>query len=182
MKPEGTIHIGSFGFALPHKQIPLIMREINKSFDNACFNLHMTEAHFAPGYTESILNQVMNEITKPDIKVNHSSGFITDREVVTHLSKNHVNALFYDLPPQSVGRSSSLDYMIAAKRPILTTHCDSFAVSNALQVTPLRYPDMSLSDICSYKYEKFQHEAELLYESCSGELLQETEEFIRSLR
>lgn len=179
---DTPVQVGTFGFALPHKQIPLIMREINKSFDSACFNLHMTEAHFAPGYMDSILQQVRSEITKPGITVNHTYNFLRDEEVVEMLSNNHVNALFYDLPPQMVGRSSSLDYMIAAKRPILTTHCDSFAVSNASQITALRYPDMTFSDIFSSIYDQLQDEAERLYEMCASSLTDETEEFLRSIR
>jgi hypothetical protein len=129
--PEEPYQIGTFGFALPHKDIHLIAREINRSFDHAVFNLHMTEAYFngangADVFTSRILEQCRQEITKPGITINHTSSYLSDEDVVRKLSENDINALFYNLPPQNVGRSSSLDYMIAAQRPILTTYCHSF--------------------------------------------------------
>lgn len=166
------IRIGTFGFALPHKQIPLIASEINKCFDRAVFNLHLTEAYFngAQGediYTTRIYNECRAAITKPDIAINLTTDFRSDNEIVSFLSQNHINALFYSIPPDNIGRSSSIDYMIAAERPILVTHCDSFKHAEHLIC---KYPETQFSDIAN-DYEHHLHQAMRLKLSMKSDIV-----------
>jgi hypothetical protein len=180
--PLDTVHIGTFGFALPHKQIPLIAREINRHFDNAVFNLHITEAYFngAQGqdvYTTDIVKQCEAELNDKTIKLNLTTDYCSDTEVVNRLSKNHINALFYAIPPENVGRSSSIDYMIAAERPILVTHCDSFAHANHLIH---KYPTTTFADIIN-NYDTHLAAAKQLKQELQTDTTRHTDEMIDSL-
>lgn len=174
--PLTHVSVGSFGFGLPHKQFPLIMREINASFDNAVFNLHMTVGHFTGDHTDGILAACRAEITKPGITLNHTSDYRPEAQIVEALSRNHINALFYSLDQTSAGQSSSLDYLIAAKRPILLTECPLFDHVD----TGARYPQGSMKAIMA-DYDSALRSAELLYEEHSGMLRSDTERMLERI-
>lgn len=174
--------IGTFGFALPSKQIPVIAAEINRCFSKAVFNLHMPEAFFngmagANRYTEMILQQCHEVITKPGITINYTNDFLDDSEVIEMLSKNDINALFYNLPPNEVGRSSAIDYMIAARRPILTTACDSF--NHAEKYLPV-FPKVTFSTIMR-QYGTYKTKAKDLYLSLTKDIVEETDQILESI-
>lgn len=176
------IKVGTFGFALPHKQIPLIAREVNRCFDNAVIRLHMTEAFFngangAPVHSPAILSACQAEITKPGISIVHSDQFLDDNEVVDILADNDINALFYDLPPSNIGRSSSLDFMIAARRPILTTMSNSF--EHAFGGLAF-LGQTSFADIV-FDYDHYLEKADELYESMQSDLLSETDSLLEAI-
>lgn len=176
------VRIGTFGFALPHKQIPLIAREVNRCFDSAVIHLHMTEAFFngangAPVHSPAIMAACKAEITKPGISIVHSDQFLADDEVVELLSKNDINALFYDLPPSNIGRSSSLDFMIAARRPILTTKSNSF--EHAFGGLAF-LGEKSFSDIIA-DYPHYLKQADDLYYGMESDLLTETDSLLEEI-
>jgi len=164
------VSVGSFGFGLPHKQFPLIMREINKSFDNAVFNLHMTVGDFVQNLNSSIVAACEAEITKPGIRLNHTYDYKDENSIVEMLNSNHMNALFYDLPAQNAGLSSSVDYMVAAQRPMLVTDCASFKhIANGVYVYP--YEDF---DYIANNYELCQKEASHMYNGTVNNLGRDT--------
>lgn len=175
--PDGDIQIGSFGFALHHKQFPLMMREINRCFDTATFNLHMTEGRFAAGLTQPILEACLAEITKPGIKLNHTADYLSEDEVVAKLAKNHINALFYNWPPHNAGLSSSTDFLIAAQRPMLLSDCAMF---NHVRVGSFQYPNVTFTDILE-DLRNCELEAANLYARTRGHLDAETKEMLRSV-
>lgn len=176
------IRIGTFGFALPHKQIPLIAEEINRCFDSAIFNLHITEAYFngAGGqnvYTDDIVQSCRKAITKPAIHLEVTTDFCSDSEIVNRLSRNHINALFYSIPPENIGRSSSIDYMISAERPILVTHCDSFKHADHLIS---KYPETQFSDIAN-NYQHYLSLATELKQSMTADIVTSFDSMIESI-
>ena len=174
---KNPVQIGSFGFGMPHKQFPLIMREINRCFDHAVFNLHMTVGDFVGDYSPGILSACLAEITKPGIKLNHTSEYLDEADIIEKLSRNHMNALFYSLPPDNAGRSSSLDYMIAAQRPVLVTDCGSF--KHAYNGTYV-YPHVSFDTIAG-NYQWCASASVDLYERNVGRLLHDTEKMLEAV-
>ena len=172
------VQIGSFGFALPHKNFPLIMREINQCFTNAVFNLHMTEGAFTGGpHSSYIIEQCQAEITKPGIRLNHTSEYLSEVQTVEYLSSNHINALFYDQPHANHGLSSVVDYLIAAQRPMLLTDCPVFKhVLNDVTV----FPNSTFTDILN-NYEVSEQKACVLYYKHHNQLLTATESMLRSI-
>jgi hypothetical protein len=125
--------IGSFGFAFPHKNFQAVAAEIAVTLQVGVFDLHMPEAYFngAGGqdlYTPGILRQI-EEIFDghPGLSVHHTAGHLTPDEVVARLAQNTVNCLFYVPGQHNAGLSSALDYLVAARRPVMVTDCAMFA-------------------------------------------------------
>lgn len=174
---DEEIQIGSFGFALHHKQFPLLMREVNRCFENATLNLQMTEGRFAAGFTGGILEAMNAEITKPRIRLNHMPEFLPEDEVIDRLAQNHINALFYSWPPENAGLSSSTDFMIAAQRPMLLSDCAMF---NHVRRGSFMYPNVTFTDILG-DFRNCELEATMLYERSRGQLDLETKTMLRSV-
>ncbi len=126
------IRIGSAGFAFPHKDFPAVAREIAATLDDATFALHMPEAYFngAEGrllYTDGILSAIAAELAdKPGLTLAFSDDYVTPETLVARLALNHVNCLFYVPGQHNAGLSSQLDYLVAARRPIMVTDCAMF--------------------------------------------------------
>jgi hypothetical protein len=165
------IRIGSFGFALPHKQFHIVVQEANRCFDSALVNLHLTVGDFTGDYVSSVLGDCLAQVTKPGIDVHHSWDYLSDEAMISRLSENHINALFYDFPAGSAGLSSAIDYLISAQRPVLITDCTLFRhVRNQF---PL-FPAVTFSDIAD-DYDRYQEDAFNTYVAHSTQLLFDTE-------
>jgi hypothetical protein len=127
-----TPRIGSFGFAFPHKNFPAVAAEIAATFDTATFDLHMPEAFFNGNggrarYASEILRQIHDVFDgHPGLHVYHTVGHLTPDQVVQRLAGNTVNCLFYTPGQHNAGLSSALDYLVAARRPIIVTDCAMF--------------------------------------------------------
>lgn len=169
--------IGSFGFGLPHKQFHLIAREINRCFDDATFNLHMTVGDFTGDYSAGIIESVEAELTKPGVNLNWTSSYLSDEEIVAKMSDNDMNALFYALPPDNAGRSSSADYMIAAQRPLLISDCASF---QHIREQTYRWPEVSFDTIAG-NWNFCQNFSFALYERMVGHLQSDVEKMIERI-
>lgn len=142
--------IGTFGFAFPHKNFPAVAAEVAATLDEAILDLHMPEAFFngAGGgllYTDGILAAIKHALRdKPGIRVEHTSGHLDPEALVARLASNHVNCLFYIPGQHNAGLSSALDYLIAARRPIMVTDCAMFAHYSEACAT---YPTARLADV-----------------------------------
>lgn len=136
--------IGSFGFALTHKNFNLITREVNKSFDEAEINFHMPKAYYDfENQTGQVIKECLDEITKPGIKLNITTDFLSEDEVINQLHHNDINCLFY-APDKDLGVSSSLDFLISAQKPILITESPFF---RSFAPDLPKFPAHSLLDI-----------------------------------
>ena len=139
--------IGSFGFALTHKNFNLIVREVNKTFDEAEINFHMPKAYYDfENQTNQVIHDCKIEITKPGIKLNITTDFLSEDEVINQLHHNDINCLFYD-GGRDLGISSSLDFLISAQKPILITESPMFRSFSGELPT---FPTYSLEDIWVY--------------------------------
>ena len=147
--------IGWQGFPAPHKGLPKIVEAVQNEFDNAIIRFHIPEAYFAyepqpPNYsaithhrTVARIQEAQAVIKKPGIKIEVTEGWMTDQETVNWLSQNTINCYFYDYLDGS-GLSSSIDYALAARRPIAVTrshqmrHCWNLTPSILVEETTLR--------------------------------------------
>lgn len=174
---QNEVSIGSFGFGLPHKNFHLIMKEINKHFDNAVFNLHMTVGSFTGDYTEQLLESIKAEITKPNIRLNHTHDYRTEDEIIEMLSQNDINALFYEMHPSNAGISSSADYLLASGKPMLLTNCPLF---KHIDSSVSRYPEVNFKLIMD-NYEKYSHDALIIRSKYSGQFIKDIEQMIKDI-
>jgi hypothetical protein len=147
---DHPIRVGTFGFAFPHKNFPAVATEIADTLDEAVFDLHMPEAFFngangAQLYSDGILAAVKHALRdKPGIEIHYTNDHLSPEALVARLADNHVNCLFYVPGQHNAGLSSALDYLIAARRPIMVTDCAMFAhYSEAVAI----YPQVRLREV-----------------------------------
>lgn len=131
--------IGWQGFPAPWKGVHRIALQVQHEFDEAIIRLHMPDGFFTHPknvYGPQILQQVNSIITKPGIKVEVSNDWLDEQGIVNWLAQNTVNCYFYDYL-DGAGMSGSIDYAIAAKRPIAITKSHQFKTYWNLQPTIL---------------------------------------------
>ena len=151
--------IGSFGFALGHKFFDRIVRHVNDCFDKAIINFHMPKAYFdGINETGNVIRACYNAITKPGIKLNITTNFLSEYEVINKLNENDINCLFYEAE-KDVGISSSLDYLVSAQKPVLITGSNMFrSFAPELSI----YPETTLTEIY-HNFEKYQEQINTTY-------------------
>lgn len=174
--------IGSFGFAFPHKRFDAVAAEIATLDVPATYDLHMPEAFFngregAELYGPGIMASIEAELT-PEFSVHRTSDHLTPEQIVERLARNHVNCLLYEPGQHNAGLSSALDYLVAARRPILVTDCAMF---RHLDYGLNFYPEVRLRDILD-DYEPHQRVADTLYEWARRRIANQTAEHFEALR
>jgi len=129
-KKTGLPIIGSFGLCLPDKGFERVVYVVQNEFEKAIINLHMPKSSVIDSegvIADSVIRRCKDMIVKPGIQLNITSGFLSKEELVDFLSKNTINAFFYD---EHRGRgneiSGVMEYAIAANRPIAVTRCGMF--------------------------------------------------------
>jgi hypothetical protein len=196
-------YIGSFGFAFPHKGFVDVAREIAALDRPAVYNLHMPEAYFngangAPLYTDGILGEVAAAFGgNLDIRLMYTSDHLAERELVNRLAMNDVNCLLYHPGQPDAGLSSALDYLIAARRPMLLSEADMFRHASYPNITNSTNPDHErtdypwidgyaewprerLGDVLDH-YDVYQQLADDLYSWHHGRLVADIERIVAAL-
>lgn len=181
-RQPGPPMIGSFGFAFPHKGFDQVATEINDQLDQATYALHMPEAFFngvngAELYTDGILKACEAAITKPAIDLWYTNDHIDGPNLVHRLARNDVNCLFYTPGQPDAGLSSALDYLIAARRPIITSDCAMFAHADGYAAT---WPHHRLADVLD-NHDAWQHRADMLYEQTVDRFATDIEQIVSEL-
>ena len=170
VKQNKVPNIGSFGFALTHKNFHLIVRQVNKEFDEAEINFHMPKAYYDhENQTPQVIKECVAEITKPGIKLNITHDFLSEDEVIEQLGKNDINCLFYD-KDRDLGISSSLDFLMSAQKPILITQSPMFrSFSGELP----KLPETTLMEIWN-NYENYRVNVRDTFNSSHNNILVQT--------
>lgn len=120
--------IGSFGFNSGYKKFSELVKLINNQLDEAIINLHMPFAFYGEesgSRLADVINQCNKQITKPGIKLNITSEFLSDDNLLTFLANNDIN-IFYYQQQDNPGLSSVFDYALSVKRPIAINDCKMF--------------------------------------------------------
>jgi len=134
---HGIPIIGWQGFPAPWKGVHRIAAQVQNEFDEAIIRLHMPDGFFTQPknvYGPQILAQVKSIITKPGIKVEVSNNWLNEQGIVNWLAQNTINCYFYDYL-DGAGMSGSIDYAIAARRPIAITKSHQFKSYWSLEPT-----------------------------------------------
>lgn len=129
--------IGFHGFAFPHKGIHKIAEQVVKEFDYAIIKLHMPFAFYGDqnGWNANCVIQQVKEIIKdkPTIELITSHEMLEPQSIVNWLATNTINCYFFDYQ-HGVAPSSSLDFALAARRPIAVTK--SYQMKHVWDLTP----------------------------------------------
>jgi len=111
--------VGSFGFAVGGKMYPLIVRLVSESLPGALVRLRIPHAHYGDDEGEmarSLAQQCYQHASNGvDFEVSHD--FLEEDGLIDWLAGNDLNVFFYDGHPGR-GLASTVDYAIAARRPI----------------------------------------------------------------
>jgi len=115
---NNPIKIGSFGLATPNKNFDDICRKVVNEFTDAEIRLHLTRANMAGSLAEKMLKDIIYEcksvVNDTNIKLNITTHFVSDDEIINFLQENDVNLFFYDNQPER-GIASATDYAIGAE-------------------------------------------------------------------
>lgn len=176
-----TPQIGSFGFAFPHKNFPAVAAEISTTLEQAVFDLHMPEAYFngAGGrdlYTPGIVRQIEEIFDgRPGLRLRHTADHLTPDEVVARLALNTVNCLFYVPGQHNAGLSSALDYLIAARRPVMVTDCAMFSHFDRACA---HFPETRLRDVLD-DHRFWSEQVDAVYKDSSAAITEQTVDHLR---
>jgi hypothetical protein len=124
--------INTFGFAFLFKKYENIVEIINQSFDQAEINMHLTISKFFPnnGELDEIKKLCNSKITKDGIKLNITSDFKSDQDILDFLDDADLNIFLYKNYDNYNGISSVIDYALSVKRPIAVCKSNMFSHIN----------------------------------------------------
>ena len=116
--------IGFQGFGFVHKGIEKIAHQVVKEFDEAIIRLHIPNSFYADpqGYQARARVDAVRQLVskKPGIEVVASFDMWDNQTIINMLAQNTINCYFYDYL-DGAGLSSSIDFALAARRPIAAT-------------------------------------------------------------
>lgn len=119
-------HICSFGFAGPHKGFDDLVKKVNEEFEEAVVNLHITNAYYGDRDGKgqmSLIDEIKKIPTKEKIKVNITTDFLSNDQILDFVYNNDILVLAY----KGGGDPSSLpDYPISANTPFAVTSMPTF--------------------------------------------------------
>jgi hypothetical protein len=120
--------IGSFGFAAKSKGFDALIGIVNEEFSEAEIRLHITSADYSDPTGErknSLINQCKSVERKSSIKLNITSGFVDDDDILSFLSKNDLNVFNYENSDDG-GISSVIDFAISSNTPFAVSRSKMF--------------------------------------------------------
>ena len=116
--------IGFQGFGFAHKGIEKIAHQVVKEFDEAIIRLHIPNALYGDslGHNAQARVEAVRKIVskKPGIEVVASFDMMDIQTIINVLAQNTINCYFYDYV-DGAGLSSSIDFALAARRPIASS-------------------------------------------------------------
>jgi hypothetical protein len=119
------VNIGSFGFAFNHKNFDWVAPYIGNQFKHAVVNLHFTNPYFGDtpdNKIADIIGRCYLSNTNPNIKLNITTNFMDDNDLLKFLAGNDLNLFMYNPAQQNPGISSAIDYALSVRRPIAISH------------------------------------------------------------
>ena len=146
--------IGSFGFGCAHKGYERLVKMVQDQFNEATIRINMAiHTHDPNGnIVRNRAKECRKMLTKPGIRLEITHDFMPQEGLIDFLAKNSMNAFLYDDSIRVAadggvrGVSSTVDFALAAKRPIAVSKSSMFRhVANA--VPSIIADDTSLSTI-----------------------------------
>lgn len=124
--PE-IVTINSFGFSFNDKGFDKIVAYVCNNFDRAIINLHTPSAFFdRPKHeTQEMFDACKSSKTNPNVDLNITTNFLSEKELLTFLSSSTINFFPYAQAPGR-GISSVIDYALSVDKPIAITKSEMF--------------------------------------------------------
>lgn len=154
--------IGFQGFAIHHKGIERIVPLVENEFESSVINLRIPDCYYADrdnSFRTRILKTCYSQVKK-DTKIVVNTDLVTTDQIIKLISQNTLNIYPSHTSSDIAGCSSSIDYAIAAKRPIAVTKAPQMRMLHGL-IPSVCIEDSSLKEIISYGIEPYKHLIEL---------------------
>lgn len=118
--------IGTFGFATTVKKLIMFCDVVKDNFEKAVIRLHMppNDVVDPTGFSSNQFMDIIRDNLSDSFIVERSSTYKSTEEMIQWLSENDLNVFFYEAG--QLGLSSSLDYAIAAGKPVALNKVPSF--------------------------------------------------------
>jgi len=113
--------IGSFGFGFGNKGFGRLSKVVNEQFDEAILRLHVPAAYYGDREglaAPCVLSACQQQLKKSKIKLEMTTGFMGDEQLLDFLASNSLNAFLYDEMAPTRGLSSVIDYALSVRVPI----------------------------------------------------------------
>lgn len=122
--------VGSFGYATEGKNWASIVKAVEKDYDFATIRINIAHAKHVPNNEIRIalaFDQIRKAVTKNGIKLELTSIYMSDEELIHWCSQNTLNCFMYMRSHiYNCGLSAVTDQAIASRRPLLVTTDDTF--------------------------------------------------------
>lgn len=136
--------IGSFGFGFDHKGFGELVNRVNEEFEQAHLRIHIplnTKVDQSGGYAFTMTVKLRKIKLKDGIKLTITHDYKNELDLLEWLSENTINVFLYrETKRISSGCSSTVDWALAAKRPLgvsndpmfrhITAHAPEVIVDN----------------------------------------------------
>ncbi|MFT3751193.1 MAG: hypothetical protein QM768_22970 [Agriterribacter sp.] len=142
--------IGSFGFATPNKGFEKIIDAVQAEFDIAIIRFNIPSADFGDSdgsNARRLVDECRKKIKKPGINIIASHNFLNREGVINFLAQNTVNIFLYQ-DKNNRGLSSTTDYAIAAKRPLVVSNSIMFRHLHNIEPS-IVYGESAIKEIIS---------------------------------
>lgn len=154
--PE-TPTIGSFGFATPNKGFEKIIDAVQNEFDKAIIRFNIPFADFGDSdgrNARRLVVECKQKIKKSGIDLIVSHDFLDREGLINFLAQNTVNIFLYQ-DKNNRGLSSTTDYAIAAKRPLVVSDSIMFRHLHNLEPS-IVYGNYTIKEIISHGTESLE--------------------------
>ena len=170
--------IGSFGFGVGGKLFDLIVGAVGDEFPGALLRLQIPYAHYgddAGAIAKQQASRCVAMAQAKGLQVAVTHDFLEEEKLIDWLAGNDLNVFFYDGYPGR-GLASTIDYAIAAQRPIAVNHHED-ALRHVLSQMP-SWPSTRLRAL----HEQTGPIVERLYQEWSpARLVQEYKDMFRTI-
>lgn len=115
---------GSFGFGNKVKGYDALIERVQEEFDEAVININISpNSFFDPegNIAKKRSKALAKLIKKPQIKLNITHDFLTNKQLLDFLAANSMNVFMYEPSQKNHGISSSVDFALAVSRPFAIT-------------------------------------------------------------
>jgi hypothetical protein len=157
-EPPDVITIGTFGFSVASKGYQRLIDVVQNEFDEAIIRIHIPSNGIidADGsVARQHIEECQRRIRKPGIRIQASHEFLDQQAMLDFLAGNTINAFLYDYLDVS-SLSSSPDYALAVRRPMVISKCVMFRHLQSLD-PPITIEDSSLKELVKNGIEPFEH-------------------------
>ncbi len=118
----------SFGFGFGNKGFGRVVKTVNDQFDEAIVRLHIPRAYYGDREgqaSKGVFPGCYAEVKKPGIKLEITTDFKDDFQLLQFLCESTLNIFLYDDMPGR-GLSSVIDYALSVPVPLAINHTQMF--------------------------------------------------------